>query len=476
MAKTGEYGRTGLRRFGGSLFEEFLPELWGIRGVEVYKEMANNDDIVSTVLLAIQLLMRQSKFSVQPAGDTEKDKAAAAFVEECMHDMQMTWTDTVSEILSFLTYGWSYHEIVYKRRMGKTKNPATYSKYDDGLIGWRKLPIRAQDTLWEWAFDEETDDLLGMIQSPPPHYGQIFIPLEKALHFITKSEKSNPEGKSILRGAYRAHYFKKRIQEIEGIGLERDLAGFPTLTGPEGMDLWDPDDPDAVRMLAAAEKIVTGVRMDHMMGLVMPNGWKLELLSSGSRKMYDTNEIINRYDRRIAGSALADFILLGQSDVGSFALSSDKTELFATAIGTYLDVICDTFNTQGIPRLIDINGDHFKGITDYPEMVHGDVEERDLTKLATFLKEMVGIGVIMPDEELEDFVRREGNLPERIVTGPDGEMDSPEMKEFRMQQATGGKPAGKEEAGMTDQPPGDQAAQKKPAGKKNMIVDDEDEE
>lgn len=34
-----------------------------------------------------------------------------------MHDMQDTWTDTISEILSFLTYGWSFHEIVYKRRI-----------------------------------------------------------------------------------------------------------------------------------------------------------------------------------------------------------------------------------------------------------------------------------------------------------------------------------------------------------------------
>jgi phage gp29-like protein len=417
------------------LYEEFLPELLGKRGVEAYKEMANNDDIISAFLYVIQMLMRQAKYSVEPGGDTDKDKEAANFVEECMNDMQMSWTDTISEILSFLTYGWSYHEIVYKRRMGKTKNPMTYSKYDDGLIGWRKLPIRSQDTLWEWKFDEETDELLGMIQSPPPRYGQIFIPLEKALHFITKSEKQNPEGKSILRGAYRAHYFKKRIQEIEGIGLERDLAGFPVIYGPEGIDLWDSDDPDMVNALAAAETIVTGIRQDSRAGLVMPNGWKLELLSAGNRKMYDTGEIIERYDRRIAGTVLADFILLGQSDVGSFALSSDKTKLFSVAIGTFLDVICDTFNTQGIPRLIDINGDHFSGITDYPRMVHGDVEDADLEKLAKFLQTMVGIGVLMPDEELEDYVRREGKLPARIARDPDGESDDEEMKEFRRQQA-----------------------------------------
>ena len=82
--------------------------------------------------------------------------------------------------------------------------------------------------------------------------------LERALHFVTKSRKNNPEGHSILRGSYRAWYFKRRIQEIEGIGLERDLAGFPVLTAPEGMeDIWDADDPESVNALKRAESIVT---------------------------------------------------------------------------------------------------------------------------------------------------------------------------------------------------------------------------
>ncbi|MCE2604181.1 hypothetical protein LH384_34385, partial [Pseudomonas aeruginosa] len=81
---------------------------------------------------------------------------------------------------------------------------------------------------------------------------------DRALHFVTKSRKNNPEGRSVLRGAYRAWYFKRRIQEIEGIGLERDLAGFPVLTAPERMDLWDTDDPEMVEALNRAESIVTG--------------------------------------------------------------------------------------------------------------------------------------------------------------------------------------------------------------------------
>lgn len=407
-----EIGRIGQRRFGGVLYEEFLHELRGRRGAEVYREMADNDDVVGAILFAIEMLVRQCDWIVEPAGDTPKDKEAAEFIESCMDDMQDTWIDTISEILSFLTYGWSYHEIVYKRRMGKTKNPQTRSKYDDGLIGWQKLPIRAQETLYQWEYDDE-DNLLGMTQMPPPGFRQYTIPKDKALLFRTKSRKNNPEGRSILRNAYRSWYFKRRIQEIEGIGIERDLAGLPVVHCPEGLDLWDNTIDSNVKARAGLEAMVTKIRRDEMEGVVLPHGYELELLSSGGQRQFDTNAIINRYDTRIAMTVLADFIFLGHSETGSWALSSDKTELFAVAIGTFLDIICETFNNQGIPPLIDINGEHFAGITDYPVMTHGDIEDMDITKVSQFLKDMTGIGLLIPDDGLEDYVRQVGHLPDR---------------------------------------------------------------
>ncbi len=416
-----EYGRIGQRRYGGVFYEEFLPELRGLKGVQVYQEMSENDETVGAILFAIEMLMRQCDFTIQPGGDTETDRDAAEFIQQCMHDMQDTWTDTLSEILSFLTYGWSYHEIVYKFRRGKSKNLAASSRYDDGLIGWSRLPIRAQETLYRWEYVPGSDELSSMTQTPAPTFEQLTIPLEKALHFRTKSRKGNPEGRSILRNAYRSWYFKKRIQEIEGIGIERDLAGFPVLYAPESTDLWDSSNPEAVQTLANAEAIVSSIRRDAREGIVLPggeNGWKLELLSTGSRRQFDTNAIIERYDKRIATTVLADFVLLGQQAVGSFALASSKTKIFALAIGTYLDIICEVFNNQAIPRLMDLNRTHFAGMTDYPKMVHGDIEDADLDNIGEFIKSMVGIGALQPDDELEDYIRGIAGLPEKLTSEP----------------------------------------------------------
>lgn len=411
MAKD-EIGRTGQQRYGGVFYEEFLPELRGQRGIRAYKEMSENDDIIGAILFAVKMLIRNVHWGVQPGGTEEIDEECAAFVESCLYDMEDSWTGTLSEILSFLVYGWSAHEIVYKRRMGRNRDVRLSSKHSDGLIGWQKLPIRAQDTLYQWEYGTN-DDLHGMTQMPPPDFGFITIPIEKLLLFRTEIRKGNPEGRSVLRNAYRSWFFKKRFQEIEGIGIERDLAGLPVLVAPEGVDIWD-NDPDIVRTRTLAETLVKNIRRDSMEGIVLPAGWDLKLLSTGGKRNFDTNATIDRYDTRMAMTVLADFVLLGHQKVGSFALSDNKTEMFSLAIGAFLDIICEEFNKKAIPYLVDVNGEHFGGITDYPELVHGDIETQDLGKLGDYIQKMTGIGVLQPDSGLEDFVRQQAGLPERL--------------------------------------------------------------
>ena len=183
-----EFGRAGQKRTGGIFYEEFLPELQGKKGIETYREMADNDDVVGAIFFAVDMLIRGCSWDTHPGGNTPADEEAADFVWQCMNDMTETWIDTISEILSMLTYGWSAHEIVYKRRMGRKKDIRLNSKYNDGRIGWQKLPIRSQETLYRWEYDDN-DNLLGLTQMPPPKFDLITIPANKLLLFRTKSSK-----------------------------------------------------------------------------------------------------------------------------------------------------------------------------------------------------------------------------------------------------------------------------------------------
>lgn len=411
-----EVGLSGLNRYGSWVSEEWLRELHGIEGVKRYKEMRDNDPIIGAFLFAIEMLIRQAPWNVEPGGDTDEDYKAAQFLKECLfEDMEMTFHELLNDALSMLTFGWAYHEIVFKKRMGDTGNPTTQSRYNDGRIGFRKIALRAQETFHKWEFSEN-NDLLGMWQIAPPDYKLRFIPYEKAVLFRLKSPKNNPEGVSLLRNAWRSYYFKKRIEEIEAIGIERDLVGLPVVKVPPQIL-----DPNATKeqkaVLDAMRKLVTNIRRDEGEGVVFPaeftpdgnkTGYSIELLSSGtSRRQFDTGKIIERYDKRIAMTVLADFIFLGQNGFGSMALSVDKTKMFSAAIGSILDTICETLNNRAVPMLFKLNS--FTGLTKLPKLVHEDIDSIDIGTLGQFLNNISAAGASLfgtPENPNVDLVNQ----------------------------------------------------------------------
>lgn len=414
-AKTGsEVGLTGLAfSRAGRVEEEILDALQGRKAIETFREMRDNDPVVGSILFAIDMLIRQVPWRAEPAEDGSEDDAL--FLESCMEDMSQSWGDVISEILSMLTFGFSFHEIVYKKRAGYKGKPP--SRFNDGKIGWQKLPIRAQETLDTWQFDDQ-GGLKAFIQKAAPEFKEVTIPIEKALLFRTTTYKNNPEGRSSLRNAYRPWYYKKRIENIEGIGIERDYAGIP-LIGVDPAILRDDASDDDKKVLSAIESIGKNLRRDKQEYIIWPNmydpegnkTYTFDLLTGGGSRTFDTGSVIARYDQRICMTVLADFILLGHEKVGSFALSSDKTDLFAIALGTYLDIIEDTFNRYAVPRLFELNGMDTEKL---PKLSHGDIEKPDLGQVASYVQTLVGAGVpLFPDNELETYLREIASFPEK---------------------------------------------------------------
>lgn len=402
-----EIGYTGLDYGSGMVYEEFIPKLRWPRAGEIYQEMSSNDPVITAILLCSRQLIRNVEWTVEPASDAPSDLEAAAFLESCLQDLNTTWSSVIDDIMSFFEYGWSYQELVYKRRLGTQKSKAS-SKFNDGRIGWHKITGRSQRTLHSWEIDDN-GGIRGMNQYTKK--GIKFIPIERALLFRTTTERNNPEGKSFLRGAYRPWYFKKHIEEIEGIGIERDLAGLPVMTAPEGIDIYDKENPMAVQQKNVALQIVTSIRRDRNEGVVLPSGWKLELLSSKSSRQFDTNAIINRYDQRIAITMLADIVMLGADKVGSFALAKVKQSMLAAALGAQLSNIVDIFNEIAIPRLFALNT--FTGLRGLPKLKVSSVVSPDLNELGNFIQKISGAKMpLFPDIDLENYLRRIVHFPE----------------------------------------------------------------
>lgn len=413
------YGISGLTRYGAisRVYEEFLRELQGPQGMKSYREMQDNCPITGAILFAAQHLCRRVSFTFRPAnGSNEAHKVADFCGGAIFDDMESTWADTLSEILTMLPFGWALMEFRMKRRVGMGEPDLTPpgigtqnisgvgykvpdfapSRFSDGKIGFRSWSLRSQETLFMWEFDEDSNAVV-MQQMAPPDYRIRRIPVAKSLLFRTQVSKNNPEGRSILRNAWTSYYFKKNLQVFEGIGIERNLAGYPMIqmekpdiaNGLAVPDIWNPKDPDMVNLLAAMKRMVRSVRRDEQEGMVMPWWAKFSLLSTGSRRGLDTDVIIKRYDQRIAMSMMADFIMLGHEAVGSKALAATKISLFTSALSSFLDTACSLIDRRAVPTLLDFNGIPQELA---PVLEHGEVEDVNIQELGDFIAKIAGTG------------------------------------------------------------------------------------
>jgi hypothetical protein len=420
-----DFGVSGLRRIGNYLYEEFLPELQGQRGAKLLREMRENDPTVGAMLFLLEAMVKQVPWTVVGHDGKADDKNAdAEYIRQCLfEDMSKTWPDTLSEICSMFWAGYAPMEMVYKKRGGPTPDPITLesgaeiaaspSQFTDGKWGWDKWAVRAQETILRWQFDAR-NDWQAFEQQAAPDFIVRTVPREKCLLFRVKSDRDNPEGRSLIRSAYTSWQKKKKLETIEGIGIERKLAGFPVLQPPENSDLWNPNDPNAVKGLAAAKDLVKNVRMDEQMGMVLPFGWEFKLISGdGGRQATDTNMVIERYDHRMAMTIAMDFIFLGSgNNGGARAQSIVDVQLFNTALTGILDGIAEIINRHAIPKLFALNG----GVTDkLPKLVHGDAGSPNLTALASYITSLAQAGMaLFPDADLEHSLREYAGLPEAV--------------------------------------------------------------
>jgi phage gp29-like protein len=109
-------------------------------------------------------------------------------------------------------------------------------------------------------------------------------------------------------------------------------------------------------------------------------------------------------------TVLADFIQMGQAQVGTQALAQTKAGLFATAMGAFLDSIESVINRHAIPRLLAINGMPLEAP---PEFHFDEIEYEDVGQWVEALSKLAGAGMpIFPDPLVENVVRGKLDLPE----------------------------------------------------------------
>jgi len=364
-------GYIGLNIFDGISNDELVRDLNFPTSVKTFKQMSYHPAINAPLTLYQNLISKVTWRVVPPDGATEEEKERAATIGSMMHDMEHPWSEFISEALTAQTYGFSILEKVYRKRK-KSKG----SKFDDGLIAWKKIPLRAQESIDKFIYDERGDEIIGVKQDPSKlgsaaagRYSlrtttAIVLPKAKFLHFRVGKHRGDPFGKSPLRDAYTSWKYLTAIEEIEAHGVAKDLSGLPILSIPPQY-LSDDATPSQKAMRAYWENSMRNLQMNQQSAMILPNAYdpetrqplfKLELLSLDGKKAMDTGKVKDYYKNLIFTTLFSDVLTMGQNNTGSFALGQIKNSLTGSYAEALLDSMVDVLNADLMRQTYELNG------------------------------------------------------------------------------------------------------------------------
>jgi hypothetical protein len=401
-------GVSGLVHFDGYVVNDELASLKIYDQQRILKQMIYTDSTVRAVLRIYKSLLSKAKIELTPKKDengiiSEQAQKQFEFVNSCLSDLEIPFKTSVSSLFSFVWWGWSWHEILYKRRNGWKKDRRQSSKFTDNLIGWRKFDSRAQDTLEKFDFDDE-QNVTALVQLDPITANNFTVSREKSIYLKTEPNNNKPNGESVLLGAVKDYLYKAETQKTEQATIRRDVIGLLLMGLPA--EYFDPSASAQVKAKKAAyDKMISDIDSGKLAGVTIPNiiddkgnkQFSVETLGLQGSKTYSSTEVINRYDKAIAMALLADFIFLGHTATGTYELGKGKMTLLFESLEFFLEIVCDELNLA-VEKLCVYNNFDTQFL---PSFIHGKIQELGLAELTPFIQLLISLGVQFSDEEID---------------------------------------------------------------------------
>lgn len=418
-APTTELGSPGLTGgtgpFGGvflSPFEETQELLWP-NNVLVYDRMRRTDAQVSSVLRAITLPIRRTGWHLE---GEDVDPAVIRWLELELGLAQRSggarrrrqgveWDPFLRQALLSLPLGLMPFEQVYE--VGAPQAELAGGPLPPLVAHLRKLAPRMPRTLT--SIDVARDGGLEAIRQTFPRqdgtWQEVRIPVDRLVMFVHEREGADWTGQSILRSAYKHWLIKDALLRLGPIAVERNGMGLPVVSYPSAGG-------DRALALDLARK----ARAGEDAGVALPEGYTLELKGvTGATR--DELPLLKYHDEAIGRNALAMFLDLGH-DRGARSLGDTFVDYFLLSLNSVAESIASTITEHVIRDLVELN---LGPDAPYPALVADPLEAGSDTT-AEALASLTTAGLLTPDRELEQDVRRRHGLPSR----PEPEEREPE--------------------------------------------------
>ncbi len=392
-------GTSGTELFSGYFSEEYLQQLRGRKGAKVWDEIRRSESQVAMLMNAVMNPIKAGTWEFE-AADVPGGEDHKALIEYMAKEM-IDWETHLHEALTCLIFGFSLFEIVNNVVFNHPK----YGTFN----GLKALAFRSQKTIERWIVDRATGDLSGVVQwvqgDLAPKNNMVEMNAQFLLCFSLHKEGDNYEGISALRPMYGAWFRKNLYLKLASIGIEKSAIGTPLGTQPAGKQ-------DQAQM-DEFKSVLSSFTAHELAYIIKPAGWEIEILKADFDAT-KVKEMILLENTEMINSMVANFLALGMNGGGgAFALGSDLSDFFLSGIQTYANTIAGVWNRKLIPNMVKLN---FGEQQAYPKLKATGINDKAGKELAEILELLSKSQGLKPDMKLEEFLRKQYNLPKADPT------------------------------------------------------------
>lgn len=417
----------------GQVLEECNEDLRFPKLIHTLNKMKKDAAIAPAVELVENMISRVPWVVKIPEGYEEELKDKAKYLTEVVDDMEHPFYDFLKQASTFNSMGFSLHEKVLRERRREQG-----SRYDDGLVGIRKLAPRGQDTVARWDIDQN-GNLKGLWQKTDggnneytqgadfvntkgkDDFKEKYLRRRKFLHFRNSPEKNSPVGKSPLVGAFVSWKYKVAYQEMEASGVVQETNGLKVLYLPAKYMTEDAT-PQDKKTYQAYQNILSSMHLGKSSGLTLPlitdergnKMFEMDVKNITGTSSFDIDKIIGRYTLEILTSLFADFLTLGSKGGGSFSLAESKIAIIQQMIESRLGEIKAQLNHDLVRHLFELNGWSTEVM---PYFDFGEIKDHSLNDISSWIQRVKATGMLPITVETVNWVLGTANIPYRVPTG-----------------------------------------------------------
>lgn len=377
----------GATAYGTGIRGDYNPEFEFPSNLERYREMRMDAQVRSALRVAKSPVLA-ARWFMAPATDAPEDRERATYIwNNLTRWMSTSWPQSLMESLYMLDYGFYILEKVF------IKGP-------DGLVRWSKwAPVHPTEVIEPiYAVDGGYEAVKVSVEKNE-EVEEVDIPIEQLLIFTYDKESGNMMGMSALRSCYKHWFIKENLLKIDAIQKERHAIGIPIIMLPINYN--------RVTDVPVAHQIGENLRGNESAHVVLPPNWEIKFAKLEGNNV-DPLKSAEYHGRMIYENFLVNFTDKNPSTM--HVGGSDETFMKGTRF--IAEIIRDVINRYAIPQLYDWNYDEPE--TGYPELkVRRLGDTTDWRTMSFAHRNYAGAKILTPDDELENWVREEMDLPLR---------------------------------------------------------------